>query len=494
MAESNMTIAINAVDKASQNIERVSGSLDKLDDSVVKAGKAMALGLAAAGTAAIGFATNAVMQFSEVGDEVEKMSKRTGLSAEAVSALRVAADMGGTSIETMETAVKKMQVGLDNFNAKGSVMSGVLKDMGMSVGELKAMTPEQQFEALGNAIGTIADPALRTQAAMEAFGKAGTDLLPTFEGGKFSMAAWTEEARKLGVNFDDISAAKAAALNDSIGKMKMAWSGLTLQLGGFLAPILTDFIEDKLPKIIEGVKGVIEKVKDVTDWFAKHKEIMIGVATAITVMLVPAMISALVPAVAAAITAFGAMAVAAAPFLITGAVIAGVVAGLVWLWENSDKVNKFIKDAWTATWEGISNFMAGIGDGIKAVVGKVFDWLIEKVNKYISLVNVAIGLINKIPGVDIGKIPEIQGRAIGGPVTAGTPYVVGEQGPELFVPNSNGSIVPNRQNQTSMNISIMEGATINVSNSADEKRFAEQVAASLATVLQSQRNGLSSSI
>lgn len=36
-------------------------------------------------------------------------------------------------------------------------------------------------------------------------------------------------------------------------------------------------------------------------------------------------------------------------------------------------------------------------------------------------------------------------RAVGGPVSANTPYIVGEVGPELFVPNSSGSIVPNNQ-------------------------------------------------
>ena len=34
-------------------------------------------------------------------------------------------------------------------------------------------------------------------------------------------------------------------------------------------------------------------------------------------------------------------------------------------------------------------------------------------------------------------------RAMGGPVNSGSPYVVGEEGPELFVPRSSGSIVPN---------------------------------------------------
>jgi phage-related minor tail protein len=34
-------------------------------------------------------------------------------------------------------------------------------------------------------------------------------------------------------------------------------------------------------------------------------------------------------------------------------------------------------------------------------------------------------------------------RANGGPVSANSPYVVGERGPELFVPRASGSIVSN---------------------------------------------------
>jgi tape measure domain-containing protein len=40
------------------------------------------------------------------------------------------------------------------------------------------------------------------------------------------------------------------------------------------------------------------------------------------------------------------------------------------------------------------------------------------------------------------QVPSILGRAVGGPVTGNTPYMVGERGPELFVPGSSGTIVP----------------------------------------------------
>jgi len=50
------------------------------------------------------------------------------------------------------------------------------------------------------------------------------------------------------------------------------------------------------------------------------------------------------------------------------------------------------------------------------------------------------GLISSI----VGSILPVSGaRAAGGPVSAGAAYLVGENGPELFVPSSNGAIAPN---------------------------------------------------
>lgn len=45
-------------------------------------------------------------------------------------------------------------------------------------------------------------------------------------------------------------------------------------------------------------------------------------------------------------------------------------------------------------------------------------------------------------------------RALGGPVLAGNPYIVGERGPELFMPASSGTIIPNDA------LSVPPGATM----------------------------------
>jgi hypothetical protein len=45
------------------------------------------------------------------------------------------------------------------------------------------------------------------------------------------------------------------------------------------------------------------------------------------------------------------------------------------------------------------------------------------------------------------------GRAAGGPVTAGAPYMVGEHGPELFMPRTSGTILPNGGGGVNVNVS-----------------------------------------
>jgi hypothetical protein len=73
-----------------------------------------------------------------------------------------------------------------------------------------------------------------------------------------------------------------------------------------------------------------------------------------------------------------------------------------------------------------------------------------KVNVWIQSI---IDQLNSIPtniGITIGGVggdfsnPKF--KAIGGPVSAGMPYIVGEHGPEWFIPNTSGKILPNGQN------------------------------------------------
>jgi phage-related minor tail protein len=79
------------------------------------------------------------------------------------------------------------------------------------------------------------------------------------------------------------------------------------------------------------------------------------------------------------------------------------------------------------------------------------------------------------------------GRAVGGPVTPGNTYLVGEQGPELFTPSSNGAITSNANLAAPSRASIV----LNV-NARDAQSFLKsesQIAAMMSRALaRGQRN------
>ena len=63
--------------------------------------------------------------------------------------------------------------------------------------------------------------------------------------------------------------------------------------------------------------------------------------------------------------------------------------------------------------------------------------------------------------------------AKGGPVSANSPYIVGEKGPELFMPGSSGSIVPNNALGGNSGGGVTINQTINVSTGVQQTVRAE---------------------
>lgn len=84
-------------------------------------------------------------------------------------------------------------------------------------------------------------------------------------------------------------------------------------------------------------------------------------------------------------------------------------------------------------------FVAGV---ISNVIG-LFANLVNIINAAVNAIRTVASVGAGIGGAIGGALGFGGGRAMGGPVSSGTAYVVGERGPELFVPGKSGSIVPN---------------------------------------------------
>lgn len=150
--------------------------------------------------------------------------------------------------------------------------------------------------------------------------------------------------------------------------------------------------------------------------------------------------------------------------------------------DTVDKYNKLATET-SKGWQKIID-----DTKLKVTEMKALEQQVQAIKTAIETARASIG------GGSGAAIPAPAGaRANGGPVMGGEAYLVGERGPELFMPSRNGNIVPNNAlgGPRNVTVSVMEGATINVSNEADERRLAQTVASQIARALQSQRNGLS---
>lgn len=177
----------------------------------------------------------AARSFSLAGDELDKMSQRTGVTVEALSELKFAAGQAGTSLETVERGVRFLQKTLAAAQGGSKQAAEAFRSLGLSIDLLSGLSPIQQFEAIGTALSNISDQPTKTALAMKLLGRAGVDLLPLLS----DLEKLRQKARDLGLVMSEESAKSAAELNDAFGEVSSAVGGLSNALGASIATPLT---------------------------------------------------------------------------------------------------------------------------------------------------------------------------------------------------------------------------------------------------------------
>ena len=90
-------------------------------------------------------------------------------------------------------------------------------------------------------------------------------------------------------------------------------------------------------------------------------------------------------------------------------------------------------------------------NGFKKKYPKVFSELNQLMNQLAQSMNRVVTVTVRTVYESAGKVPA---RAMGGPVQARTAYLVGERGPEVFVPYGRGNIIPNHALTASGNMAL----------------------------------------
>jgi len=221
-----------------------------LQSSVVKWG-AMIAG-AAAGFASWRTLESAISSTQDLGLAVGKLSRETGLSAEASSQLLFAfkhfgleADDASRSIGIFAKKLKGVSDEETGVTTGGKSTAQILADIGVkatdAAGNLKPMM--DILLPLADQFQTMPDGLEKTGLAMQLFGRSGKDMIPLLNAGSEGLKELAGQADKLGLTLTAKNVAAIKAYTFAQRGMNEALGGLKLMLGLAVMPVLTRFLQ-----------------------------------------------------------------------------------------------------------------------------------------------------------------------------------------------------------------------------------------------------------
>jgi hypothetical protein len=257
-----------------------------------------------------------------------------------------------------------------------------------------------------------------------------------------------EITKKLADTFENQASVKAETFQGKMDRLKIAFDEGKETVGSFIldaiTPMVTIFVDKVIPTLAKmadnigtNLKDPLNAVKDILSGFVipAFKALYSYLAD----FVVPFFANIFGPALTGLRNAFNTISTA----------ISNNETDLQPLFNLFKSVATFVRDnlgpaigtVLRVAFEVVGTAIAGVITGVSRLIN-FFDDVIDKIKQFINLVKnnpLVSGLGNIIDNIFGG------GKAAGGPVNAGTTYLVGERGPELFTPSGSGTIIPNNR-------------------------------------------------
>jgi lambda family phage tail tape measure protein len=243
-ASGGLKLLSSAANDAKFQLQAATDRLGMLGSVLGKLGPAGLL--AGASIAALGVGITAlVMPVARVGDEFFKLSQKTGVSVEALTALDYAAKLSDVSTEGLTKALQKLSVAMFDTQINGVEGSAALKALGVSATDVNGQIrpTEQVLLDLAEKFSAMPDGADKAALAVKLFGKEGLAIIPFLNQGREGITALMEEAQRLGLVMSEDVARASEVFNDNLTRLSAIFEGVQRQIGAAVIPVLADFTE-----------------------------------------------------------------------------------------------------------------------------------------------------------------------------------------------------------------------------------------------------------
>lgn len=175
-------------------------------------------------------------------DAMDELAQKLGLTVEALTRIKYAAEISGVPIETLTQGVTKLSDALGDI-AGGNDKSDparTLQALGISAmevgGQLKSM--DTVLIEIAEKFASFEDSTQKTALAINLFGKSGAQLIPFLNQGRAGIAELTAEADRLGITLSSKAAGAAGKFNESIDKIITAVGVFFKELSQNVMPTL----------------------------------------------------------------------------------------------------------------------------------------------------------------------------------------------------------------------------------------------------------------
>lgn len=271
---SNTTAELEKQKDASKDAEK---HLKDMASQCVKGLKALALGYTSVITGAMVF----TQQMAAQADELNTLSKTTGLSTETLQKFQYASDRIDVSVETLAGSLTKVTQAMTNAKSGSAAAQAAFDALGVSYQNMDGTLRDREavFYDLIDALGQVENISERDSYALALFSESYSNLNPLIEGGADALKKYSEEAENLGLILSQDQLDKLNEFQDKFDAIRAK----TKQVGMLAAAEFTDAFDelfetvDNVIDFFHSLAGIVAKV---TKFTVDHHRAILAVIAA----------------------------------------------------------------------------------------------------------------------------------------------------------------------------------------------------------------------
>lgn len=228
--------------KFTAELQKVNGRLKGIEGSFKSLERVAKVAL---GAFSVGAVTAFIKGAAQAADELGKTADRLGVSTESLKTFQIAAQDAGVSVEATTKLLQDSQKRLGEAAAGTGEAAKFIKLLGLSVSDLRALSPEQLFATYSDAINRLANRSDQLAAASALMGKGAVEAFNLIRGGSKAIDDAGAFVERFGLALSRVDVRQIEQANDALSRLQQVSSAAGQRIAAGLAPAV-EFLAGRL--------------------------------------------------------------------------------------------------------------------------------------------------------------------------------------------------------------------------------------------------------